>query len=308
MKKYLISIILLLLVIMGACSNSESNESEGTTEETSENRDTIIYESENGPVEVPANPERVVVLSSFAGDVIKLGVNIVGADSWSMDNPNFAEGLKDAVEVSDESLEKIIELEPDLIIGLSTIKNVDKLNEIAPTVTFTYGNVDYLQQHIEIGKLLNKEEEARAWVEDFEKRAKEVGVKIKEKIGEDATVSVIEDFDKQLYVFGDNWGRGTEILYQAMGLKMPEKVEEMALTDGYYAISLEVLPKYAGDYVIFSRSAGADDEYLESDIYKNIQAVKNGRVFEVDQRSFYFNDALTLEYQLEFFEEKFLGE
>lgn len=308
MKKYLISIILLLLVIMGACSNNESNESEGTTEETSENRDTIIYESENGPLEVPANPERVVVLSSFAGDVIKLGVNIVGADSWSMDDPNFAEGLKDAVEVSDESLEKIIELEPDLIIGLSTIKNVDKLNEIAPIVTFTYGNVDYLQQHIEIGKLLNKEEEARAWVEDFEKRAKEVGEKIKEKIGEDATVSVIEDFDKQLYVFGDNWGRGTEILYQAMGLKMPEKVEEMALTDGYYAISLEVLPEYAGDYVIFSRSAGADDEYLESDIYKNIPAVKNGRVFEVDQRSFYFNDALTLEYQLEFFEEKFLGE
>lgn len=79
MKKYLISIILLLLVIMGACSNSESNESEGTTEETSENGDTIIYESENGPVEVPANPERVVVLSSYAGDVIKLGVNIVGA-------------------------------------------------------------------------------------------------------------------------------------------------------------------------------------------------------------------------------------
>ena len=106
MKKYLISIILLLLVIMGACSNNESNESEGTTEETSENRDTIIYESENGPVEVPANPKRVVVLSSFAGDVIKLGVNIVGADSWSMDNPNFAEGLKDAVEVLAEYLKE----------------------------------------------------------------------------------------------------------------------------------------------------------------------------------------------------------
>lgn len=312
MKKLLISIILLLLVIMGACSNpEEANEREtedNNTEEAGESGDTIIYESENGPVEVPANPERVVVLSTYAGDVIKLGVNIVGADSWSMDNPNFAEGLKDAEEVSDESLEKIIELEPDLIIGLSTIKNVDKLNEIAPTVTFTYGKVDYLQQHIEIGKLLNKEEEARAWVEDFEKRAKEVGEKIKEKIGEDASVSVIEDYDKQLYVFGDNWGRGTEILYQAMGLKMPEKVEEMALEDGYHAISLEVLPEYAGDYMIFSRSAGADDEYLESEIYQNIPAVKNGRVFEVDQRSFYFNDALTLEYQLDFFEEKFLGE
>ncbi len=299
MKKIFILIILLLLVIMGACSNIDDGNKSG---------DMITYESENGPIKVPANPERVVVLSSFAGDVIKLGVNIVGADSWSMDNPNFAEGLKDAVEVSDESLEQIIELEPDLIIGLSTIKNVDKLNKIAPTVTFTYGKLDYLQQHIEIGKLLNKEAEARAWVEDFEKRAKEVGEKIKEKIGENATVSVIEDFDKQLYVFGDNWGRGTEILYQAMGLEMPEKVKEMTSADGYSAISLEVLPEYAGDYIIFSRSAGADDEYLESDIFRNIPAVKNGRVFEVDQRSFYFNDALTLEYQLKFFEEKFLNE
>src|SRR5690606_28322960 len=120
-----------------------------------------------------------------AGDVIQLGVPVVGADSWSMDNPNFSDALKDAELVSDESLEKIIELEPDLIIGLSTIKNVDKLKEIAPTVTFTYGKVDYLQQHIEIGKLLNKEEEARAWVDDFKQRASDIGEKIKAKIGED---------------------------------------------------------------------------------------------------------------------------
>src|SRR5690625_5675029 len=164
-----------------------------------------------------------------------------------MDNPNFADELVDAQEVSDDSLEKIIELDPDLIIGLSTIKNVDKLNEIAPTVTFTYGKVDYLQQHIEIGKVLNKEKEATLWVEDFKQRAKELGEEVKEEIGEDTTVSVIEDYDKQLYVFGDNWGRGTEILYQEMGLKMPKSVEEMALKEGYYALSLEVLPEYAGE-------------------------------------------------------------
>src|SRR5690606_797413 len=228
---------------------------------------------ENGPVEVPADPQRVVVLSSFAGNVMALDVNLVGIDAWTKMNPRFQDALQGVEEVSDESLEKIIELEPDLIIGLSNIKNVDKLKQIAPTVTFTYGKVDYLTQPIEIGELLNKEEEARAWVEDVKARAQQLGQQRRDKIGENTTVSVIEDFDKQLYVFGDNWGRGTEILYQEMKLKMPEKVEEMALTDGYYAISLEVLPKYAGDYVIFSRSAGADDEYLESDIYKNIPAV-----------------------------------
>lgn len=53
--------------------------------------------------------------------------------------------------------------------------------------------------------------------------------KLKQKIGEDATVSVVENFNKQLYVYGENWGRGTEILYQEMKLKMPEKVKRKSI-------------------------------------------------------------------------------
>ncbi|TMZ31960.1 ABC transporter substrate-binding protein, partial [Klebsiella pneumoniae] len=109
------------------------------------------------------------------------------------------------------------------------------------------------------------------------------------------------------YVFGDNWGRGTEILYQEMKLKMPEKVKEMALKDGYYALSLEVLPEFAGDYLVFSKYDDRDTSYEETETYQNIPAVKNGRVLEVDAKAFYFNDPLTLEYQLEVFEEYFLN-
>src|SRR5699024_11531796 len=117
---------------------------------------------------------------------------------------------------------------------------IDKLNKIAPTVTYTWGKLDYLEQHIEIGKLLNKEEEAKEWVADFTERAEATGKEIKEKIGEDATVTVIESYEKDLYVFGDNWARGTEILYQSMNLKMPEKVKEMALESGFSTLSAEV--------------------------------------------------------------------
>ena len=53
------------------------------------NPETITYESENGPIEVPADPQRVVVLSSFAGNVMALDVNLVGVDSWSKMNPTF---------------------------------------------------------------------------------------------------------------------------------------------------------------------------------------------------------------------------
>ena len=67
-------------------------------------------------------------------------------------------------------------------------------------------------------------------------------------------MSVVENFNKQLYVYGENWGRGTEILYQEMKLKMPEKVKEKALKEGYYALSTEVLPEFAGDYLIVSKT------------------------------------------------------
>ncbi|MFC9774613.1 iron-hydroxamate ABC transporter substrate-binding protein [Paenibacillus chitinolyticus] len=300
MKKLLLPILLVLVLALSACGTKRQDLADKGGASDSKQPATITYQSESGPVEVPANPQRVIVLSSFTGNVMALNVNLVGVDSWSQKNPRF-DKLKDVQEVSDESLEKIIELKPDLIIGLSNIKNADKLKQIAPTITFTYGKVDYLTQHLEIGKLLNKEKEAKAWIDDFKKRAAKAGDDIKAKIGADKTISVIESFEKQLYVFGDNWGRGTEILYQEMKLKMPDKVKEMALKDGYYALSAEVLPQYAGDYVIFSKNPDADHAFQQTETYKNIPAVKNGHVFEANAKEFYFNDPLTLDYQLDFF-------
>ncbi|WP_181349679.1 iron-hydroxamate ABC transporter substrate-binding protein [Thalassobacillus sp. CUG 92003] len=299
-------LLLSVVLLISACGKDTGGGEESASAENNES-ETFTYESENGPVEVPADPERVVVLSSFAGNVMSLDVNLVGVDSWAKMNPRWDEELKDVEEVSAESLEKIIELDPDLIIGLASTKNIDKLKEIAPTVTYTYGELDYLTQHEEIGKLLNKEEEAKQWVEDFKTRTNEAGEKIKAEIGEDATVSVIEKFDKQFYVYGNNWGRGTEILYQAMDLKMPEKVKETALEPGYYTISAEVLPEYAGDHVVLSTSQDGDNSFQETDTYQNIPAVKNDQVYEVNLHEFYFNDPLTLEYQLKFFKDAFLG-
>ncbi|MFF2177760.1 iron-hydroxamate ABC transporter substrate-binding protein [Lysinibacillus sp. NPDC058147] len=304
MKKWLLPMFMMVVLVLAACGNKEEKTEEGSKDKAS--AETITYQSESGSIEVPANPKRVVVLSSFVGDLLKLGINVVGVDSWAADNPNFQDEIKDAVVVENTDIEKIIELEPDLIIGLNGIENADKLAEIAPTVLFTYGKVDYLQQFIEIGKAVNKEKEATEWVKDFKARAAEAGTKIKEKIGENATVTVAEMFNKQMYVYGDNWGRGTEILYQEMGLKMPEKVKEGALKPGYLAISTEVLNEYAGDYVIFSTFKGEDSAIKNAAWFKDLEAVKNGHLFEVSGNEFYFNDPITLDYQLDFFEKKFL--
>ncbi|WLV24453.1 iron-hydroxamate ABC transporter substrate-binding protein [Aciduricibacillus chroicocephali] len=305
MKKIAVLLMALLVLILGACSGGQESDKKDSKDKKDKSAQTRTYKSENGSVKVPVHPKRVVVLSSFAGNLMALDVPVVGADAWSMSNPRFKEGLKNAKEVSEENLEQITELNPDLIIALSTVKNVDKLKKIAPTVTYTYGKADYLQQHIEIGKLVNKEKEAKDWVADYKKRAADSEKKIKDKIGQDASVSVIENFDKQLYVFGDHWGRGTEVLYQALHLKMPEKVEKMVKKDGYYALSSEVLPEYAGDYIVVSKDKQSDNSFQKTDTYKNIPAVKDNHVLEVSQKEFYFNDPLTVDHALDVFTDYF---
>ncbi|KAB8129697.1 iron-hydroxamate ABC transporter substrate-binding protein [Gracilibacillus oryzae] len=315
MKKILWICLIISLFTLSACGDdstadtdntADTNGDQATDNNSASAEATITYESENGPIEVPADPQRVIALNGFAGNVLALDVPLVGAVSYSMQNPLY--DLEGVEEVSDENLEKIIELDPDLIIGLTTIKNYDQLSEIAPTVTFTYGEYDYLEQHIEIGKLLNKEEEATKWVEDFRTRAKQAGEDIKAEIGEDATVTVIENADKELYVFGDNWARGTEILYQEMGLAMPEQVKEVALEAGYYTLSLEVLPDYVGDYLVISKTEETETSFMETETYKNMPAVQNDQVMVADAREFYFSDPITLDSQLDFFLDNFLKE
>ena len=307
MKKLLLPFILLFVLIVSACSNDNSADKEKDKKKEEEPK-TFTYQSQTGPVEVPTHPKRVVMLSGFTGNVINLGVNLVGVETWSKTNPTFEKELKDVEVVSEDNVEKIIELDPDLIIALSTVKNLDKIKKIAPTVTYEWGKLNYLDQHVEIGKLLNKEKEAQAWVDDFQKRATEAGDKIRAKIGEDATVSVIEAYDKDLYVYGDHWARGTEILYQTMKLKMPKKVEEATKEPGYFTLSQEVIPEYAGDYVILSKYTDADTSFQETETFKNMPAVKNNHVYEMEGNGASFTDPVTLEKQLKFFTKSFLGE
>lgn len=303
MKKFMILLVAMMVLVLAACGSKEKEE----TTEKKEEAKTMVYKAVNGDIEVSTDPKRVVILSAFAGNLIELGVPIVGADQWTMDAPNFKEGLKDAVLVSDADVEKIAALKPDLILGYDTIQNKEKIEKIAPTVLFTYNAHDYLQQVIEVGKVVNKEKEAQAWADDFLKRAQASGEEIKAKIGEDATVSVLESFGKETYVYGNNWGRGTEILYQAMGLNMPAAVEKDALKAGYYAVSNEVLKDYAGDYVILSVFGDEDPAFTSTKYWKEIPAVKNNQVYQVSGNDFYFNDMMTLDLQLDFFEKSFLG-
>ena len=302
----------MMVVIISACGNNatKNNPSAGETKPlVSEEKpeENVTYLSENGPVKVPAQPTRIVALSN-GPNVLSLNGTVVGVDQWTAGSPLFIDKLKDVAIVTADDPEGVAAQNPDLIIVGAESKNIDQLQKIAPTVVYTWGKLNYLDQQVEIGKLLNKEAEAKQWVEDFSKKAAEVGNKIKAKYEDKMTVSVIELSGKDVYVLGDHWARGTEILYQAMKLNMLEKAKEETLKQGYNTLSLEVLPQYVGDFVVVSRDVAADNEIMKSTIWSKIPAVQNKHVIEIDTKASSYSDPITLEYLLNIFEKGFLGD
>ncbi|MFC3927131.1 ABC transporter substrate-binding protein [Streptococcus caprae] len=300
MKKNLFKtlfVAFLAVFTLAACSSqSSSKETTETKISAMPKIDGFTYYGE-----VPESPKKVVSLaSSYTGHLLELDLNLVGVTSYDKKNPVLTDYVKDAEEVAAADLEAIATLEPDVIVVGSTEENIEQLAEIAPVISIEYGKRDYLQILSDFGSVFNQEDKAQDWLDEWETKIADTKKEVQAVTGTDATFTVMGLYEKEIYLFGDNWGRGGEVIYQALGYTAPEKVKTEVFPTGYLAISQEVVADYVGDYVIVAAEDDTTGSSLyESDIWKAIPAVQEGHVIRVDANAFYFNDPLTLEYELE---------
>lgn len=302
MKK-LIFPLLALMLILAACGNNSSDDA------SKKDKEEKTYTQDSGKkVKIPKDPKRIVVLgATYAGGLKELDANIVGVANIVDDSKVLKDKFKDVDKVDAENVESVAKLKPDLIITYNTDKNLKKLNKVAPTIAFDYMKHDYKEQHKELGKIVGKEDKADDWIKDWEEKTKDDGNEIKDAIGEDTTVSIIKDFDKKIYALGKTYGHGSEILYDSFGLKMPEKVEKATKKNDLADISEEQIPEMSGDYVVTPVAKGADLSFENKDIWKNTEAVKNGKTFKVDEGIYWLNDPYSLDYERKDLKEKLLN-
>ena len=249
---------------------------------------------------VPQSPKRVVsITSTYTGYLLKLNQNLVGVSSYDKKNPVLKNKVKKAKQVTSSDLEAITALKPDLIVVGSTEEKINQLKDIAPVISIEYGKRNYLDVFSDFGRIFNKEKETKQWRTAWKVKTAKAKKKLTKAVGSDAKFTVMGLFEKEIYLFGNNWGRGGEVIYQALGFKAPDKIVKEVFPEGYLSASQEVIGDYIEDYVIVAaedKKTGAS--LYESDLWKNIPAVKKGHVIKVNANAFYFNDPLTLEYEL----------
>lgn len=300
MKKFLsfatLTVTIFLLVACGSSSKSENSASSDKVELSSKPKiDGFHYYGD-----IPKNPKRIASLSStYTGYLLQLGFDPVTVTSYDAKNPVLKEKVKNAKVLMPEDLESIAKQKPDLIVVDASDKNIDELKKIAPTIAIDYGKNDYLEILNRFGQIFGKEKEADQWIADWKGKTADIGKQLKEKLGQNVTFTVVGLYEKEIYLFGNNWGRGGEVIYKSLGFDAPQKVKDEVFPSGYLQVSQETVSEYIGDYVLV---AAEDDKtgsaLYESDVWKSIPAVQQNHILKVDANAFYFNDPLTLEYEL----------
>lgn len=296
----LISTISLSIIISG-CSKAPAANVVTEASNDLKNSGRIINTSQ-GDVEVPAEPKRVIATYGM-GDLLALGVKPVAT--------NNAKGTAYEKEVADLPVwdkfesEEIMSYEPDLIFVVNQ-EQYDQVSKIAPTIMIPFTELSLEERVTYLGEVLNKEEEAKKALSEFKEKIGKAKETMKESGLDTLTYSIFDtSSDGRIFVYGDKWGRGGDLIYSQLNLKAPDVIQKDIIgKDQYRELSMESVKEYAGDYIILSGELGF---LSDNPVWNSIPAVKEGHVIRIDHDLFYDIDLYSSNVQLDFLMKELTG-
>ncbi|MCW6086021.1 ABC transporter substrate-binding protein [Clostridium sporogenes] len=289
--------IFMTTVIFAGCSSSKNEKKEESTVRT--------ISTVKGDIEVPANPKRVVA-NWYVGEVITLGLNLVGYNAWEQETMPFYDKLKATKKIEKWEPEEVMNLKPDLIITYDEA-DFDKFSKVAPVLVIpeSKNSIDRIKF---IGEATGRTTEAKEAVNKFEKKLDAVKKTLKSDKFVGKTFSIMEDWGPTgefSGIYYETGSRGGTLVYDYLGLKYPDKLKELIEKSkkGRGSISYEVAHEYFGDYILWFQQEGKESKYSKTDIWKSIPAVAAGRVVEIPGKYsglFYYSDITSLTEQLDY--------
>lgn len=293
--------LVLMVLLIGALSACSSFRETGVSEDGSVRQ---IMTEHTEEIEIPADPERVVLLRPIdAGNASLLGGDVAGVVDAVRDTRLAEEVLEEDVAYLEHGdIEALKALDPDLIITFTPDDYLFEYQEIAPTVQINYSTAAfspfrdrlYLAHLYNLGVILNKQEEAEAlgdeWLEETTRLQREVG-----GLTMDRKALVLVEGPDSYYIYGRHSAFGTEAVYDVLGFQMDEDLEE-ALEDGPVEVSIDDLDGYEADHVFVNTRQ--QDDGLDTEIAQ-VMGIDEENVIMQDYDDYRLNDLISIEMQVE---------
>ncbi len=281
MNRLLKKVTLLLMFVLfavGLVSCGSSNAGSSSSNESSSVYPLTLTDSFGGEVTLDKAPEKVVsVAPNMTELVYKLGAGnmLVGRTDYC-DYPEEALNVESIGTLRTPDIEKIISLEPDLVLTSTHFneENAQKLESAGIKVLSLYeeNNVDGVYTMIDtLGKALNKQTEA-------EETIKEMKTTIED------TTKKIEGLEKPKVYYVVGFGEygdfsAPENTFVGQLIKLAGGNNIVPASDSW-AFSLEKLIEADPEIIVVKK--GDKENFMSTPGYSDLSAVKNGKVYEID--------------------------
>lgn len=267
------SIFLISALVLTGCQSSNSGKEEASKE---------------------AEKELNVVSATVSATQVldKLDANLLGIPTTKQELPEKYKGLPEVGQAMNPDLEIVASLEPDVFVMDNMFKeNVEESMKEYDINTFYFDTSTYsafLNSIKELGKETNKEEQAAKVVDELKDVEKEAVAKKGDK---EPTVAII-------FGGGENFMLATETSYlgdlaKTVGAKNIATDLDTKVESPYIQFSLEQILKQNPDYIlrfahgnIEETKKSFDDAFDKNPAYKELDAVKNNKVVDLDPSIF----------------------
>ena len=284
--KFQFFLIGLLVAVLSFACQSTSGDMSPNVQSTKGCR---VVEHALGQVCAPEEPQRLVSLDNptFA-NILALGVQPIGTSSFDNLIPNYLIEYANQVELlgssGQPSLEKIVQLTPDLIVGIEPVGKTifQQLSQIAPTALGNWRGFPFWREHFDfVASVLGEEDEAAKVWENYFQKVANIQATLGNKL-QDTEISVIYAYGVNITIDAENSFAGS--ILADIGLRRPDG--HAAVDRGIIGLSEERITQIDAD-ILFVSVYDEDSEKLlaewqQKPLWKQLKAVQNNQVYVVD--------------------------
>ncbi len=285
-RKSIISLVLavFICVVFSACGSKGENK--GALNTTKKETNAVVYplkvvDSYNRTVIIEKEPKRIITIApNITEGIYALGKgdSLVGRSDYD-DYPAQVLKVPSVGDLLQPSVEKIVELKPDVVIASAlfdkaVIKKLEALNikviALGGEENFNgvYGTISKL------GQVVNASGKAQTVISDMKKKVAEITDKVKD--AKKPTVYYVAGFGKN----GDFTAGKDTFIGNMIEVAGGKNAADDVVGWNY---SVEKLVEKNPDVLICSKRYDSKKGIEATNGYKDLKAVKNGKLLEIDE-------------------------
>ena len=282
-KSFIVALLtVVMMVTFAACGNAKNNENKNDKNiaASATKYPFTVKDSRGKEVVIEKEPERIISVAPNITELIYAlgkGDKLVGRTDYC-DYPNEVKNVQSIGSLTDPNVEKIIELKPDVVVASTHFKDdvAKKLEDLGIKIVILYNAKDFNGVYDVInslGQMVNAQDKAKTLVSTIQKKIEEVKGKVEGKKMPKAYFVV--GFGKN----GDYTATGDTFMGQIIQMAGGTNIAKDATG---WKFSLEKIIENDPEYIILSKNYDMKAQFIAAAGYKELLAVKNNKVIEID--------------------------